>query len=610
MSFLYPAFLIGGLAVAIPVVLHLLRREVAPEVPFTAVRLLQRSPVERTHRRRLRDLLLLAARIVALLLLAFAFARPYVQGAAPARLRVIAIDRSYSMAGTERFERARELARRAIDEAGGARVALVGLDDRAEVLSEPGGASEARAALDRVGPGYGGTRYSALFDKVAELALGAEGELVFVSDLQASGWAQAGTAALPPGWQLELRDAGPIPSNLSLTAVTVEPTRVVASIRNSGPAAKTTRVRLELDGRTVAGADVVVPPSVTSSTAIAWRSPASGALAVVVDDPGGLDADNARYVALGEQGALKVLILTSGGQSGLYVSRALETSVGEEGALDRDAVDGARASAMTAEAMSSYPVVVLLSTRGLERRAREQVAAHIREGAGLFAAAGPDIDLSVLSGLAGEQPPLSAKAEEGQTLTLAATDSRHPVFRPFGTLAANLGQVRFTRTWRVQPEGWSAVARFSNGAAALLERPVGQGRVVLFASDLDRRWNDFPLHPAFVPFVLETVRYTAGTRRQPREYTVRSAPPGTGPGPGVFKTQDNRIVSVNVDPDEGTADRLTEEAFAGRIQKTAAGSGRSLDEQARRTEARQSYWQYGLLVMIAALVAESFVGRS
>src|SRR6476619_961046 len=98
MAFLYPAFLIGALATAIPIVLHLLRRDVAPEVPFTAVRLLRRSPVERADRRRLRDLLLLAARVVALLLLAAAFARPYVQGATPgASLRIVAVDRSYSM---------------------------------------------------------------------------------------------------------------------------------------------------------------------------------------------------------------------------------------------------------------------------------------------------------------------------------------------------------------------------------------------------------------------------------------------------------------------------------------------------------------------------------
>src|SRR3954462_3822982 len=104
MSFLYPAFLIGGIAIALPIVLHLLRRHVAPEVPFTAVRLLKRSQLERDDRRRLRELFLLIARVVALLLLAAAFARPYLLSATPGGVLIVAVDRSYSMSGP-RFTR-------------------------------------------------------------------------------------------------------------------------------------------------------------------------------------------------------------------------------------------------------------------------------------------------------------------------------------------------------------------------------------------------------------------------------------------------------------------------------------------------------------------------
>src|SRR5262249_11133529 len=105
MNVLFPAFLAGAIAVAIPILLHFLRRDVGPEVPFSAARLLRRSPIERSHRRRLRDLLLLAARIAALLLLAAAFARPYapqVAAAAPV-VRIVAIDRSFSMGAPGQF---------------------------------------------------------------------------------------------------------------------------------------------------------------------------------------------------------------------------------------------------------------------------------------------------------------------------------------------------------------------------------------------------------------------------------------------------------------------------------------------------------------------------
>ena len=77
LSFLSPLFLFGAAAAAVPVVLHFLNRQPEARVKFSAVKLLREAPVEHTQRRRLRQLLLLALRVTALLLLALAFARPF-----------------------------------------------------------------------------------------------------------------------------------------------------------------------------------------------------------------------------------------------------------------------------------------------------------------------------------------------------------------------------------------------------------------------------------------------------------------------------------------------------------------------------------------------------
>src|SRR3954467_11608776 len=119
MSFLYPIFLAGTVAAAIPIVLHLLRRDIARDVPFSAVRLLRHSPLPTSERRRLRDYLLLAARVLALLLLAAAFARPYLPGSpgATPRVLIVALDRSFSMDAPGRFADALNRARKAVDQA-------------------------------------------------------------------------------------------------------------------------------------------------------------------------------------------------------------------------------------------------------------------------------------------------------------------------------------------------------------------------------------------------------------------------------------------------------------------------------------------------------------
>jgi hypothetical protein len=611
MSFLYPVFLLGALAIAVPIVLHLLRRDVAPEVPFTAVRLLRRSPIQQSKRRRLRDLLLLAARIAALLLLAAAFARPYVPSASSLGTRVIAIDRSYSMSGPGQFAKALDLARAAIDRAGSnERVAVIAFDERAQLLADPGTKADARAVLAGLAPSFGTTRYAPVVRKAVELAEGAGGTLVMIGDLQRSGWENAQPMVLPAGWTVDVQDVGGPRGNLAITALTVEPDRIAATLRNGWTSRKAGRLRVRHGDRELTTVAYDVAPATSIEVPIDMRTPVSGGIAVSLDDPDGLAADDARYRAVGSGAQPRVLIVSYGASNGFYIARALETASSEEGGVAVDRTNGPAFSKLPADKLSDTALIVLTATRGLDRRARDAVAAFTRAGGGLLITAAPDLEGPVLSTVFGWQPSLSPVGMRDVPLTFAATDLRHPIFSPFGPLLANLGQVRFTQAWRVAPEGWDIAARFSNGAPALLERIEGKGRVVLFASDLDRRWNDFPLHPAFVPFVIETTRHAAARREAAREFTVGEAPSGAEPRPGVYQLDGGRRpVTVNVDAREGDTTRLSPDEFKAMFRTAGADAAPALTLHAQEAEASQSYWRYGLLLMLAALVGESFVGR-
>src|SRR5215510_1542771 len=141
LSFLSPLFLAGAFAAAVPIVLHLLKREPEPRVLFAAVKLLKKAPVEHTQRRHLRELILLALRVAALVLLALAFARPFfASGAAVASsgVTVVALDTSYSMSAPGRFERARQLAKDVIARApAGDLVGVVTFADAAQIAAKP-----------------------------------------------------------------------------------------------------------------------------------------------------------------------------------------------------------------------------------------------------------------------------------------------------------------------------------------------------------------------------------------------------------------------------------------------------------------------------------------
>ena len=271
-------------------------------------------------------------------------------------------------------------------------------------------------------------------------------------------------------------------------------------------------------------------------------------LTAAIDDTNGFQADNARLMLLDPiQPGAGVDRSGADAGPGIYIARALQSVDGDAG-FDVDERTAASFAGVANDQLSRDASVVLLSTRGLDRKSRDAIAAFVRNGGGLFIAASDDVEPAVLATMMGWQG-FSATVRTESAGALTPTDMRHPIFRPFGALAVNLGEGQFDRTWTVRANGWDVLARFTNGAPALMERREGRGRVVLFTSDLSRRWNDFPLNPAFVPFAIETIRHTAGASDRRRDYAVGDAPAGVAPEPGAYDVAGRRVV-VNVDPQE------------------------------------------------------------
>src|SRR5215471_16071188 len=103
MSFLAPLFLLGALAVTLPVVFHLIRRTTRERTQFSSLMFLLPSPPRLTRRSRLEHILLLVLRCLVLCLLAVGFSRPFIKKAVPpespsaARLIFVLVDTSASM---------------------------------------------------------------------------------------------------------------------------------------------------------------------------------------------------------------------------------------------------------------------------------------------------------------------------------------------------------------------------------------------------------------------------------------------------------------------------------------------------------------------------------
>lgn len=211
MSVLAPLFLLGGLAIALPVIFHLIRRQPRGRIAFSSLMFLEASPPRLNRRSRVDDWLLLLLRGLAVLLVAAAFTRPFLRssaigaGGSVERYLVILIDRSASMRRGDLWQQAIETA---IAEAESLRptdrVAWLAFDTDAEVLQDfAAGASEdrsasnagtMRAALSGISPtwraGDLGTALTAAADLLDDATRNlevadVERTVVLISDMQA-----------------------------------------------------------------------------------------------------------------------------------------------------------------------------------------------------------------------------------------------------------------------------------------------------------------------------------------------------------------------------------------------------------------------------------------
>jgi hypothetical protein len=194
MHFLHPGFLMGLAAIAVPIVIHMVFKMKARVVPFPSVRFLQQVDRQVARRQKIREILILILRCLALALLALGLAGPVVKPSggslgSSGTAAVVVLDDSYSMGMLDAegpiFARARGLTRSILGtfQAGDA----VGLltSRRAPAMSrDPGGLA---AELEKMEPSPGASTLGPLVKAAVKLLRGtpaAQRELYVVSDFQ------------------------------------------------------------------------------------------------------------------------------------------------------------------------------------------------------------------------------------------------------------------------------------------------------------------------------------------------------------------------------------------------------------------------------------------
>jgi Mg-chelatase subunit ChlD len=551
MSFLTPLFLAGLAALAIPLFLHLIQKERKNVVRFPSLMFLRKIPYQSVQRRRIRHLLLLMARLAALALIVFAFARPFVRradlaaaAAGGAREIVVLVDRSYSMGYGDRWERALAAARdvvegmKPLDRASvvyfgsNASVTLRSTADKARLL----------ATLSGVETSAGSTHYGPALKLagsiLSESALPGR-EAVLISDFQRAGWRGADGVRLPEGAALmPVNVAEDDSANVAVTPVSFERSTfsnqeritVTAGAVNHAPrAVDALEITLEIDGRPIQSKRVRLEPHGSSSATFDPVTLAAPSTRVSVRLPSDrLERDNVFHLVVSPgEPVTVVLVQRPGDRDGaLYLSRAL--GVGEAPHFNLVVRDP---GTITSDDLRTARIVLLNDLQVMPVLAA-RLAGYVQGGGGLLIVAGPRSSWpQEAAALVPAVPAEVVDRTKGQAGRLVALEYAHAIFEPFrAPRGGDFSAARFYgyRAASAGPEA-AVLARFEDGSPALLERQVGAGRVLMWLSSMDLVWSDLPIKPVFLPFVHQMARHLVAYREPTPWLTVGGVLDPQGP---------------------------------------------------------------------------------
>lgn len=567
LGLLAPLNLLAGLAIAVPVAIHLLRRRREATIDFPAVRFLLLAQRRSSRRLRVRRLLLLAVRALAVLLFSLLLARPVLQapGAAfregePGFTAVI-IDTSQSMSalaadGRSRLDAARDLARGIASSAGEReRFALI------EGAPRPGEAAASPRWLDatafrelvasvaaRPAIVEPARAFAEAYRLVREAGT-AQRRILVISDFARGGWDRAALGSLPvfdpevPVQALRLGGDG-VRNRSGIVAIGArgesrvagEPRVVRAQIANAGPET-VLPVELWVDGVLSSSRLESVVPGTTAPVEFTLRPPAGGTHRVELRlPPDRYPADDRRW--LGLEATPPVSVLAVDGEPGVSLTQSETFFLQEALRSERLAATVPVRFAVTGPELSAAPipagtaVVVLANVRDPGGPAGRVLTDYVAGGGSLLIFWGAAGDAAAwrqnLQGLLPAPVAGTEFAAPEQPWRVAGMDYDAPplsVFRPpaSGTFAT----AAFTLRARLGAPAPAArvLARFEDGAPWLIEQQVGRGRVVFAASTADLEGNDLATRPVYVPLVQRLVLWLSGSLGEARDKELVAGEP-------------------------------------------------------------------------------------
>ncbi len=528
-------FLWGLLAVPLPLLLHLFFKRRKQRVKFSTLLFFLRRERYFAYRRRLLELLLLALRILAVLLLVFALSRMFFKRftfiAGAKTEAVIVLDDSMSMqrrlaSGGTAFDMALKKAEDILDSlSGDDNVALVfvsgktGADltgDKNTVLQQLRQSSVTAAA---------GSITAAVQSAIEQLrqAPGTNREIYLISDFQRT------AAPSHPIALSELKNSRlfclPLRGSDSNVSVELPPpglapvivgraVNIPFKLINHGQTDREVKVELEVDGVTIQSRNVIVASESAVSDAFSWPPQRSGRINgyVHIDDDS-VALDNRAAFTCDVSGDVRAVMVHDGtprdADPFFYLRHAIDPE--QDRHLYGIAAITVPLERFSAASLKDATILFWAADGRLSASAASAIKEFLDTGGTLISlprtpAAVPDFN-ALCSAYGFRLVNPYRQPEERSACGLRFL----PPLAGFNEML-QLNLLKWRRMAPLNPGNSGRVLAESGGVALIVEQLIGCGRWIALGFDLRRGCSDWPLLKSFPVMAVALVNYAAGTR--------------------------------------------------------------------------------------------------
>ena len=564
LTFVTPLLLAGLVAAAIPVALHLLSRVPAQAVTFPTLRFLRESTFKTARRRKLRDFVLLATRVMLLATFAIAASEPITRRSTSwlggeQDAAVIVLDNSLSMAckkgKTSRFSAAKTQAMELLT--GPDRPELAALVTTCRCRADEGltaGLGSVRAEMRKASIAYGKTQ---LLQKVIAASRMLAGQslprqsIYIFSDLQHSSFQKLIDGLKSDGLEdirlllvnvaagEEIEDVSVRHISLSTPPIVGRPVTISATLFNSSPVPRVVGAALLLDGQAVGRhirttlASAGKPGSSTEvSFHHCFNRPGYVKGQVVIEGHDDLAENNTRRFAL--QVGPKILAVVVSGQprakypTGTGPGEMLQLALApyEAGEVDWPvSLVSVESGQLSATSLRSANIAFFCEVKSFTSQQAAAIAEFVSQGGSAVFFLGKGADIAAYNQLLGGSleaggclldlkltGPVGQVGPTAAATTLGSVDLDHGYFSGLYDNMEDYLSVRVQRYFHMSApsEPVRTLMTLANGAPLLVEGPFRQGRTALFATGSSPQWSNLPASSLFLPLV---VRMSLASRK-------------------------------------------------------------------------------------------------